>query len=69
VCACLKRRAKGNRVGEGEGRHPDIDGVVPDEYIESHQLALQVMTLPCDGRYDIADMERMVAVLKGECGL
>ena len=49
--------------------HWAIDGVVPDEYIESHQLALQVMTLPCDGRYDIADMERMVAVLKGECGL
>ena len=30
MCAGLKRRAKGNRVGEGEGRHPDNDGVVPE---------------------------------------
>ena len=30
MCACLKRRAKGNRVGEGESRHPDDDGVVPE---------------------------------------
>lgn len=46
-----------------------IDGVVPDEFIDSHELSSQIMTLPCDGRYDVADMERMVAVLKDECGV
>ena len=46
-----------------------IDGVVPDEFIDSHELSSQIMSLPCDGRYDVADMERMVAVLKDECGV
>lgn len=49
--------------------HWAIDGVVPDEFIDSHELSSQIMTLPCDGRYDVADMERMVAVLKDECGV
>jgi hypothetical protein len=49
--------------------HWEIDGVVPSEFPESHQLSSRIMTLPCDGRYDLADMERMVSVLKRECGL
>jgi hypothetical protein len=37
--------------------HWQINGVVPEEFSESHQLASHIMTLPCDHRYDIDDME------------
>lgn len=42
--------------------HWAIDGVVPPEYEESHRLARQIMTLPCDQRYGAEDMERMAEV-------
>lgn len=49
--------------------HWAIDGVVPYEFKGSHELSSKIMTLPCDARYDIEDMERMVAVLTDNCGL
>lgn len=49
--------------------HWAIDGVVPDEFTESHELSSKIMTLPCDARYDIEDMGRVIAVLTDECGL
>lgn len=39
--------------------HWPVDGVVPDTFTDSHQLAREIMTLPCDQRYDLPDMERM----------
>jgi hypothetical protein len=33
-----------------------IDGVIPSKYEDSHRLALQIMTLPCDQRYKPEDM-------------
>lgn len=39
--------------------HWPIQGVVPDSFSESHQLARELMTLPCDQRYDQSDMERL----------
>jgi hypothetical protein len=42
--------------------HWVIDGVVPPGYEDSHRLAGQIMTLPCDQRYGREDMERMAEV-------
>ena len=45
--------------------HWPIDGVVPAEFSESHRLACQIMTLPCDQRYSSEDIHRMaISVLK-----
>ena len=46
--------------------HWKIKGVVPDEFRDSHKLAGDIMTLPCDQRYDAEDMRRMARlVLRG----
>ena len=39
--------------------HWPIQGVVPDHFAASHRLAREIMTLPCDQRYEAPDMERM----------
>jgi dTDP-4-amino-4,6-dideoxygalactose transaminase len=44
--------------------HWNLIGLVPDEYYESHQLALQILTLPIDQRYGEAEMNRMSELLK-----
>jgi len=44
--------------------HWPIAGIVPTEFRNSHRLAQQIMTLPCDQRYDRRDMERMASCLK-----
>ena len=44
--------------------HWPIQGVVPDEFEESHRLAREMMTLPCDQRYDAEDMGRIVRLLR-----
>jgi len=38
--------------------HWPIGDVVPAEFITSHQLSLSTLTLICDQRYEIADMQR-----------
>jgi hypothetical protein len=43
--------------------HWPIQGLVPAEYSDSHKLAQEIMTLPCDQRYSESDMERMVKVI------
>jgi dTDP-4-amino-4,6-dideoxygalactose transaminase len=40
--------------------HWPLSGVVPSEFEESHALSAEIMTLPCDQRYNVADMERVV---------
>jgi dTDP-4-amino-4,6-dideoxygalactose transaminase len=49
--------------------HWAIQGVVPVQYKESHELSRRVMTIPCDGRYDSFDMRRIVSILENECGV
>jgi dTDP-4-amino-4,6-dideoxygalactose transaminase len=44
--------------------HWAIQGIVPDEFKESHQLAADIMTLPCDQRYDSDDMTRMARLVQ-----
>jgi dTDP-4-amino-4,6-dideoxygalactose transaminase len=43
--------------------HWPIDGVVPDEFRDSHRLAAEIMTLPCDQRYGCDDMKRIAEVI------
>jgi len=43
--------------------HWPIPETVPREYVESHKLAAEVMTLPCDQRYDSSDMNRIAEVV------
>ena len=42
--------------------HWPVRDVVPREFSESHQLNTEIMTLPCDQRYDLAAMERMACL-------
>jgi len=44
--------------------HWDIADVVPHEFAASHRLASQIMTLPCDQRYDRDEMLHMTSRLK-----
>lgn len=46
--------------------HWPIQGVVPDRFGDSHKLADEIMTLPCDHRYGQQDMERMVGIILEE---
>jgi dTDP-4-amino-4,6-dideoxygalactose transaminase len=46
--------------------HWPIQGVVPEEFSDSHKLASEIMTLPCDQRYGEDDMMRMIAVVLKE---
>jgi len=44
--------------------HWPLDGVVPTEFSDSHLLAREIMTLPCDQRYDPDDMDALAAAVK-----
>lgn len=48
--------------------HWDIRGRVPDTFLASHRLSLNIMTLPCDQRYDRSHLARLVSSLS-ECGM
>jgi hypothetical protein len=39
--------------------HWIIEGIVPPVYEDSHKLAREIMTIPCDQRYTTEDMERI----------
>jgi dTDP-4-amino-4,6-dideoxygalactose transaminase len=43
--------------------HWPIQGVVPDDFSDSHRLATEIMTLPCDQRYGSGDMNRMSQIV------
>lgn len=40
--------------------HWDISFFVPKQYQDSHALSQEILTLPCDYRYDESDMERII---------
>lgn len=44
--------------------HWNVSNVTPARFTQSHGLSKHIMTLPCDGRYDVSDMERMADCLK-----
>ena len=43
-----------------------IKGIVPDTFRDSHILSNKIMTLPCDQRYDVEDMERVARLIQKE---
>jgi dTDP-4-amino-4,6-dideoxygalactose transaminase len=45
--------------------HWPISDIVPEEFVESHQLNCEIMTLPCDQRYTSSDMDRMSDIVRG----
>lgn len=44
--------------------HWRLDGVVPNDCQESHTLSRQLLTLPCDQRYDADDMADVIAAVR-----
>lgn len=46
--------------------HWPIDGIVPESFAESHRLESEIMTLPCDQRYTVEDMERVAGFFSEE---
>lgn len=46
--------------------HWPIEGVVPGKFESSHRLSAEIMTLPCDQRYDGTEMARMAECLLEE---
>jgi dTDP-4-amino-4,6-dideoxygalactose transaminase len=40
-----------------------LDKVTPNKFHESHNLSDNIMTLPCDQRYDKSDMERIAQIV------
>jgi hypothetical protein len=40
--------------------HWHLDKIVPETFTASHELSREIMTLPCDQRYDITDLMQMV---------
>jgi hypothetical protein len=43
--------------------HWDLTDVVPLEFTASHRLSQMIMTLPCDQRYNLSDMEHLSSSL------
>ena len=43
--------------------HWPIAGIVPAKFSDSHRLAEDIMTLPCDQRYALDDMDRMASLV------
>ena len=46
--------------------HWSIHGIVPDVFKDSHDLSDEIMTLPCDQRYDQNDMRWMAGIVLRE---
>lgn len=43
--------------------HWPLAGVVPDEFVQSHRLSNEIMTLPCDQRLQEPDIDRMISLV------
>jgi dTDP-4-amino-4,6-dideoxygalactose transaminase len=44
--------------------HWPVAGIVPDRFADSQRLAAEIMTLPCDQRYGVREMQRMAQLVK-----
>jgi hypothetical protein len=44
--------------------HWPIAGIVPARFTESHRLANEILTLPCDQRYDVSTMKRIAGLVR-----
>jgi dTDP-4-amino-4,6-dideoxygalactose transaminase len=48
--------------------HWDLKGVVPTAFTDSHRLSSNILSLPCDQRYDERDMDRMITAVHAATG-
>lgn len=48
--------------------HWPLSGIVPKRFQASHQLSAELLTLPCDQRYNEQDMERISKIYLREVG-
>jgi dTDP-4-amino-4,6-dideoxygalactose transaminase len=48
--------------------HWPLDTIVPEQFRDSHRLAAEIMTLPCDQRYGSGEMQRIVEAVSEEIG-
>jgi len=46
--------------------HWHLTDIVPEQFLESHKLSQNIMTLMCDQRYDKKDIERIINIVKEE---
>ena len=44
--------------------HWPVEGIIPLEFSASHRLAADILTLPCDQRYDVDDMGRIAELVQ-----
>jgi len=44
--------------------HWPLEGFVPAGFVESHRLAADMLTLPCDQRYGDDDMARLAELVR-----
>jgi dTDP-4-amino-4,6-dideoxygalactose transaminase len=44
--------------------HWPLEDIVPERFSDSHKLSSEIMSLPCDQRYDERDMERMIGIIR-----
>jgi dTDP-4-amino-4,6-dideoxygalactose transaminase len=44
--------------------HWPIDGIVPEGFESSHQLAQEILTIPCDQRYGTHEMRRVIDLVE-----
>lgn len=44
--------------------HWEIEDIVPAIFTESHYLSKEIMTIPCDQRYDESDMNRLIKLIR-----
>lgn len=67
---CLKDRDRIRQVLFKHDVYPPvhwlIKGVIPENFKDSHELSDEIMTLPCDQRYEATDMEQMISILLKE---
>ncbi len=49
--------------------HWPLQDIVPEEFGDSHRLSGEIMTLPCDQRYDVHDMEWMAEIVLNAASL
>jgi hypothetical protein len=49
------------------GVHWNLQGVIPTKYEESHRLSKDIITLPCDQRYNEDDMNYMAEIIRKYC--
>jgi dTDP-4-amino-4,6-dideoxygalactose transaminase len=67
---CVERRDEVRQILFDHKIYPSVHwpirSIVPEEFKDSHKLASEIMTLPCDQRYNSDDMCRIAELILEE---